>query len=250
VCTRKKNVRAPLAAPETAPDVRPKRARFTTRQRLEQAVAAASEREMPAARRIGTVSRDLPLRDVQRFLAKVELAPNGCWLWKGQTIEEAHGARYAQIRYNGANVVVHRAAYEIFVGHVLAGYVVDHLCGNTRCVNPDHLEAVVMLDNIRRGLRWTKAKRLAAKKTHCKRGHPMSGQNLIVFVRPNGYVDRKCRACAALRGREYRRRHGHLPPQGEAYPGPISVFADPVIASQLSLAQAIRSSKKAHRLGE
>lgn len=34
-----------------------------------------------------------------------------------------------------------------------------------------------------------------AKRTHCKRGHPLTPDNLYVKVRPSGREDRQCKAC-------------------------------------------------------
>ena len=40
-----------------------------------------------------------------------------------------------------------------------------------------------------------KAMQVNARKTHCKRGHPLSGENLAIGT--NG--SRQCRACAKIR---------------------------------------------------
>jgi hypothetical protein len=83
--------------------------------------------------------------------------------------------------------------------------VLDHTCHDTSCekgascphracVNPAHLEPVTHAVNIRRG-NGLAAK--AARKTHCKRGHPLSGQNLLVDSRGA----RQCRSCQRLRDR-------------------------------------------------
>lgn len=44
----------------------------------------------------------------------------------------------------------HRVSYELFVGAIPRGFVVDHLCVTEWCCNPAHLEAVTHGDNIRR----------------------------------------------------------------------------------------------------
>jgi hypothetical protein len=45
----------------------------------------------------------------------------------------------------------HRFAYELLVGPIPEGLVIDHLCRNRRCVNPAHLEPVTAEENWRRG---------------------------------------------------------------------------------------------------
>ena len=49
---------------------------------------------------------------------------------------------------------------------------------------------------------WVKAKR-----THCKRGHPLRGDNL--YVSPRG--SRSCKACRKISKAEYRLKQGHVP---------------------------------------
>jgi len=47
----------------------------------------------------------------------------------------------------------HRVAYEIVNGPIPLGLVLDHLCKNTLCINPLHLEAVSRIENHRRAYR-------------------------------------------------------------------------------------------------
>lgn len=69
-----------------------------------------------------------------------------CWVWKGGT----DGDGYGRVR-NGRKIKgAHRLFYERYRGPIPAGLVVDHLCRNTSCVNPDHLEAVTQAANIQR----------------------------------------------------------------------------------------------------
>jgi hypothetical protein len=51
----------------------------------------------------------------------------------------------------------HRFYYEQHVGPIPEGLQLDHLCRNTRCVNPAHLEPVTGAENMRR--------RVAARRT-------------------------------------------------------------------------------------
>lgn len=51
----------------------------------------------------------------------------------------------------GKSTLAHRFSYEFAKGEIPAGLVLDHLCRNTSCVNPDHLEATTQTENIARG---------------------------------------------------------------------------------------------------
>lgn len=126
----------------------------------------------------------------------------GCWLWQGARTEEGYG------RYRHAGEPqrrAHRFAYEVLVGPIPAGLVLDHLCRVRNCVNPAHLEPVTDRENVLRGI--GPAARLAAA-TECKRGHALSGDNLILERRPSRSVgfQRRCRACRTEERRAYKQR--------------------------------------------
>lgn len=72
-----------------------------------------------------------------------------CW----PSSAAGESARYTLIHdaSKGGNNQRHKWAYERWVGDVPDGWVVDHLCGNSRCVNPEHLEAVPQQVNMLRG---------------------------------------------------------------------------------------------------
>lgn len=101
-----------------------------------------------------------------RFWRRVNKATaSGCWEWTGQ---EGHG--YGFIEVDGRRILVHRFSYELLVGPIPAGLVIDHLCRNTRCVNPDHLEPVTSVENTMRGQTLAA---INAAKTTCPNGHPL-----------------------------------------------------------------------------
>lgn len=77
--------------------------------------------------------------------------------------------------------------------------ILDHLCRNRICCNPDHVEPVTNRENIVRGVGFA-ATHAAA--THCPTGHPYSGENLR--IRPCGR--RSCRECERRRNRVARER--------------------------------------------
>jgi hypothetical protein len=87
----------------------------------------------------------------------------GCWLWQGY--HQPNG--YGKFSYNGQPRYAHRVSYELHVGPIPNNLVIDHLCGNTRCVNPDHLEAVTQQTNI---IRYHGECEHGNGKTKCKEG--------------------------------------------------------------------------------
>jgi len=107
-----------------------------------------------------------------------------CWTWVGGK----QGQGYGQIRVAGKELLAHRLAYELFVGPIPSGRHIDHLCRTRNCVNPSHLEAVSLVENVLRGNGFYA---LNARKTHCPKGHPYSGSNL--YRTPKGH--RRCRQC-------------------------------------------------------
>lgn len=84
-----------------------------------------------------------------------------CWEWTGAT-RECRDSVYAAFGQDFA----HRAGYEMLVGPIEPGMELDHLCRNTICVNPLHLESVTPeVNNQRRFVR------------RCPSGHSIVGWN-------------------------------------------------------------------------
>ena len=110
---------------------------------------------------------------LERFWDKVEVdSISGCWNWMGSKFASG----YAQFKLTHTkNVRAHRFAYEVNKGKVPKDFVLDHLCRNRKCVNPDHLEIVTQKENMIRG---NSPPSLNSKKTHCSKNHPLSGDNL------------------------------------------------------------------------
>lgn len=144
-----------------------------------------------------------PLAD--RFWPKVEKrAPAECWEWTGYKSSLGYGQIMgADQKLRGA----HRVSYELAGGVIPAGYHLDHLCRNPRCVNPAHLEPVTPRENTRRGDAGKHVQQRAALLTHCKHGHPINDTNTYRDKRGR----RSCKVCAIARQnvrRATNRAHG------------------------------------------
>ena len=138
-----------------------------------------------------------------RLMARCEKTADGCWLWTGDIADPTLGHIYGRIKHMGRCVRTHRLAYEIEHGPIPSGQVLDHLCRNTLCFNPAHLEAVPQRVNVMRGdgICATNAFKVA-----CNNGHPFTPENTYEYVR-NGSNRRQCRTCGRDAMRRRRARH-------------------------------------------
>ena len=121
------------------------------------------------------------MASMDRFWTKVEKT-DGCWNWTACTHQG-----YGRFNHNGSAVLAHRLSYELLVGPVPTGLTLDHLCRNRKCVNPAHLEPVTRGENVLRG---ESLQAQNARKTHCPRGHLLSGENMSL---KGSY--RRCLSC-------------------------------------------------------
>jgi len=104
---------------------------------------------------------------------------DGCLVWTGCKDKKGYGKVCREKTCQNA----HRYIYRVYKGAIEEGHTVDHLCRNRACVNPDHLEAVPHIINVRRGT--TGITNLS--KTHCPKGHEYS--------RVNKQGSRICKTC-------------------------------------------------------
>lgn len=135
------------------------------------------------------------MNDPRSVLTKV-LAGEGCWEWTGGHCSAGYGSK----KWQGKETNAHRVVYEIMVGPIPEGLVLDHLCQNKGCVRPSHLEPVTNYVNTM--VRGTSPWAVKSRATHCVHGHPLEGRNLI--IRPEG--GRRCRACSYEAVKRYQAR--------------------------------------------
>lgn len=138
--------------------------------------------------------------DRERIARHVLVDDNGCWLWTGAVQSSGYGSVG---RDGGTSALAHRVSYEAYIGPIPDGMQVDHVkdrgCRSRRCVAPYHLEAVTPQENVNRTGH--------GEQTHCKRNHPLSGDNLIVKKRgPGRRPTRNCRTCQVQAQRDFRAR--------------------------------------------
>lgn len=132
----------------------------------------------------------------QRFFEKV-VKTDTCWNWIGAV----YGARPNRPHY-GTMLINKKAVGATRVSLMLHGrklpvvknQEIDHLCKNTLCVNPHHLEVVSQYENNRRSNSPTA---INLRKSVCIKGHPF-------YVLKNG--ERRCATCQWNRYLRYKDR--------------------------------------------
>jgi hypothetical protein len=91
--------------------------------------------------------------------AGYEVTPRGCHAYLGEISREGYGV----VTTFGVPIPAHRLIYQIHVGPIPAGLMLDHechtadttcsggsSCAHRRCVNPEHLAPVTAGENQRR----------------------------------------------------------------------------------------------------
>lgn len=149
------------------------------------------------------IYKDIPYFDHEKFLSKLTVdKDSGCWIANMKRKISAGKKTYAIFTIKRVNeFLAHRVSYSIFkkLDNTL---MVDHICRNKICVNPDHLRQV---DSITNSLENSVSIFAINKaKTHCMRGHEFTVENTKLSKNSMGRntIIRRCRICDREKSRK------------------------------------------------
>lgn len=94
----------------------------------------------------------LPQSERDRFWARVEKTDR-CWYWlqyrrwsQRRILQRSRG--YGIFRTGGKSYSAHKLAYMLVHGEVAPSMIIRHRCGDSRCVNPEHLMLGTQAENM------------------------------------------------------------------------------------------------------
>ncbi len=143
----------------------------------------------------------------ERFWSKVDWDAHDetrCWPWRARKSQQGYGTFIVIDQFRGQ---AHRMAYELEVGSIPEGYVIDHrchdpktceggpACPHRRCCNPSHMKLVTISEN----LSLDRAIKHHGRKTHCPQGHEYTAENTYVAAK-----GRTCKTCAKANAKKNR----------------------------------------------
>jgi hypothetical protein len=88
---------------------------------------------------------NLTPEDISRFWSKAAIRDvNDCWHWLGAKTTRGYG----EFSYRDHPYQAHRIAYQIIHGPIPSLALIDHVCFNRDCVNPNHLRIATDQENM------------------------------------------------------------------------------------------------------
>ena len=104
--------------------------------------------------------------ELDRFFKRLIVTPY-CWIVKRRGNSQSPYASIS-VKSTGGSLYSHIYSYVYYKGEYDRTLEMDHLCRNTICVNPDHLEPVTRAENTMRG---TSPAGYMMRNGYCVRGH-------------------------------------------------------------------------------
>lgn len=121
----------------------------------------------------------------------LEFGRDSCWPYPAKSQKNGYCVVNLTVKPR-KTIMAHRLAYIKLIGPIPDGLTLDHGCRNRRCCNPWHLEPMTLAENNALG---ESPSAINARKTHCPKGHPLSGDNLMIETTPSGRETRRCYSC-------------------------------------------------------
>ncbi len=126
---------------------------------------------------------------ISKLISKIEKNDEkGCWIFNGKPIQGG----YTRTSYLGKEDLSHRIFYELLVEPIEEGKHIHHICETPACVNPEHMRVVSAKEHLV-NLSPKNFAYINSRKTHCPKGHELSGDNLDGRMLKRGM--RTCEIC-------------------------------------------------------
>jgi hypothetical protein len=144
------------------------------------------------------MTKNIPL--IERFFQKVNKSGNekypDCWIWDGGRTSKDYGSfkYYPDKTAIGAHV----ASHLFHLGEVPKGMLVCHHCDNPPCVNPKHLFLDTYSGNMKDMFAKDRQGSSNRERTHCRRGHEFTPENILSRKSADGTVQRICKECIKI----------------------------------------------------
>lgn len=140
-----------------------------------------------------------------RIRTKVSVDDNGCWNWHGVMDRNGYGHIRVKTPDGTRATGTHRAAWLSMVGDIESPeLMIDHLCRNRACANPEHMELVTNQVNTLRADHSNKAGRsgrMAGSAPGCQKHGKSYGREKLGR---DGYARWDCQTCSTERNRLWR----------------------------------------------
>lgn len=135
------------------------------------------------------ITLDMPIiKNPELVLSKI-IATETCWNWAAAINKNGYGVICIKTDKK-RTYKAHRIVMSIFGIEMIENTVIDHMCMNRKCVNPDHLRQVSLRVNNIENSGSMAAKWIA--RDRCNKGHEYTEDN--TFFRP-GKKARNCKKC-------------------------------------------------------